>query len=824
MNRFVLRYSMRAWRGGELRVLWLALVLAVTAITSVGFITDRVQQALWQQITEILAADIAISTQQPPPQQWGQQAQAMGLRTAQTVEFSSMIATGYGLQMAQVKAVDAGYPLRGRLTVADGVGLPGKVRQGAPDAGQAWVDDELIKKLGAVMGATLRVGNSTLRLEGVVVDEPDRASVWFSIAPRLMMRLEDVAATGLVQPGSRVNYRLLVAGDPDVVARYKRWLSGRLGKGERLLTPQEVRQEMGQAQERATRFIELAGLLTVLLAGVAMAIAARRYSVQQMDNVALMRCLGATRATLLGLFLGQLTALCLGASLVGGLLGWLVQSGLAQLLSGVFSTSLPAASGLPLVYGLAVAALSLTGFALPFLLRLPGVPPLRVLRHEMLPPAVSSTLLVSAAMLVLVILLLWITSDARMAGMVLASVILTLGFLVVLAMVLLRLLQPLRARVGVAWRFGLANVVRRARLSVLQIVGFGLGLMLLLLLTVVRTDLLEAWRGGIPANAPNHFLINVQPDQLPALAAFIQRHLQQTAQFYPMIRSRLVAINGKPVDTQHYDNPRAQRLLQHEFNLSWSLDPLPHNHISAGRWWRSTGVAELSLEQGLAETLAVGVGDTLSFQIEGQPVTGHISNLRTVNWDSFQPNFFVISSPDLLSHTHASYISSFFLPAEKSNVMNALAREFPNVTVIDVGALMDRVRGMIERISHALEAVFLFSLFAGLLVIYAAVQATQEERVREAALLRVLGASNRQLRQGLFSEFLLLGALSGGLGGLMAGVAGYGLARYVFELAYSFNLWLVPGGMVLGGLCITLLGYLGARHTLRQPPRTILGS
>lgn len=818
--RLAWQHTWRAWRAGELRVIWLALVLSVTAITSVGFVTDRVERAMWAQMSEVLAADLVVSSQRPLAPHWAAQARRMGLKLAETMEFPSMLSTTDGLQMVQVKAVSADYPLRGALRL---VARQGEAAGRDLLPGTVWLEQGLGKRLGLAAGDGLQLGERQLAVAGELQDEPDRASVWFSVAPRLMMRQQDVRSTGLVQPGSRVGYRLLVAGDATAIARYSEWAKATLTVSERLLTPQDSREELGQALNRATRFLTLAGLLTVLLACVALAIASRRYATRQMNNVALMRCLGASRGQLAQRYLVQLCLLWLGAALVGSLLGLIAQHGLAVLLAGLFQTPLPAPGWRPLGYALVVSGLSLAGFALPYLWRLPQVPPLRVLRQELLPPALSSALLLGVMLLALAGLLWWAVSDWQLVAMVLVSLGLTLGMLYVVARGMLWLLQPLRARVGVAWRFGLANVVRRERLSLLQIVGFGLGLMLLLLLTVVRTDLMEVWRGGIPQDAPNHFVINVQPDQVAALGGFLNQRLPRPAQFYPMVRSRLTAINNIPTTALEYDNPRAQRLLLHEFNLSWAQALLPHNRVVAGQWWRGRAVQELSVEQGLAETLGIQLGDQLSFQVEGRPIQARVTSFRTVDWDSFQPNFFVIASPALLAHSHAAYISSFYLPNGADGLLRELARTFPNVTVIDVAALMARVRDMIERSSRALETVFLFSLLAGLLVIYAAIESTHEERLRETALLRALGAGNQALRRGLISEFLLLGLLSGALAGLMASAAGYGLAQFVFELDYSPNLWLPLIGMVLGGALISLFGYFGVRRTLRVPPRTVLG-
>lgn len=824
MNGLAWRQLRRAWRAGELRVLWLALTLAVAAITSVGFFTDRVQRAMGQQAGELLAADLVVAMGREVPGDWLSHATGVGLTAARSMEFPSMVQMGGKLQLAEVKAVDGAYPLRGRLLLLSSPGEGTHPQRGGPGAGQAWVDDALSRSIGLTLGSRVEIGTKSLQLAGLIVDEPDRSSAWFSIAPRVLMNWQDVASSGLISKGSRVSYRLLLAGETGQLQQFRRWVKPRLQAGDRVLGPQDVRQEIAQALTRATQFLELAALTSILLAGVAIAMAAMRYSQRQMDNVALMRCLGASRATVMWIYLVQLGALWLGGSLLGVLVGAIAQQGLALVLGQLFSAPLPAPGWQPIAYGFGVAWLTLAGFALPALIRLPEVPPLRVLRHEVMPPRLSASLLAGAALGALGLLTLSIVTEIKLAVVVLASVLGAVVVLLVMAWVMIRSLRPLRARVGVAWRFGLANIVRRSRLSMLQIASFGLGLMVLLLLSVVRVDLLEAWRSSIPPDAPNHFLINVQPDQAQGLQAYIHDRLGQTPRLYPMVRARLVKINQRQVQPADFTSPRAQRLLQREFNLTWAREMLPHNKIVAGRWWsvKSQVDGQFSVEQDLAQTLGIRLGDTLTYLVEGRPLTGRVSSLRTVSWDSFQPNFFVISTPALLQDAPASYITSFYLPAGQQVVLRELTQRYPNITAIDVDALMRKVRMIIDRVTQAVEAVFLFTLLAGLLVMYAAIEATQDERRHESALLRALGASSAQLRWGLLSEFALLGGLAGAMAALMAGLAGYGLATEVFEFSYYLSPWLLPVGIISGAMGVAILGYLGTRRALRTPPQVIL--
>lgn len=822
MNTLAMSWRLlrREWRSGELRALAGALIVAVTAMTAVGFFTDRVERALESQASELMAADLAIRSPEPLDPQLRSEAPRFELRSAGTLSFASVVVARDQVLLAAVKAAAAGYPLRGTLRRADRPYGEGLATQALPDPGSVWLESRLAATLGIGVGDTVEVGKRSLRVSGILTYEPDRAGEMFSVAPRLLMRLQDVVSTGLLAPGSRAEYRLLLAGAPENVQRYRNWAAARIQTPTELEDVRDARPELRAALDRGQRFLGLASLVGVLLAAVAIAISAQRFAQRHLDQSAVLRSLGAQQGAINRMYLLQLTWLGLTCGLLGAAAGYGSQLGLAHLLGGLASVPLPAAGPTVALTGTAAGLLILYAFAVPPLLALGRVSPARVLRRELAPPASSHRAVYGSALLAALALVLWQAQDTRLALLFVLGATATLTLLGGCAWLLVRALRPLRSRVGVSWRFGLANIVRRARTSTVQILGFGLGIMALLLLTLVRGDLLGDWRDSLPDDAPNQFAINIQTEQLPALRAWFQDHGHAAPSLYPMVRGRLLRINEQEVRESDYQDPRAQRLATREFNLSWAERPQPGNQIVAGRWWNdsATSLPSLSVEQGIATTLGIKVGDTLTYRIAGQELTAPVTSLRTVEWESFQPNFFVLATPGLLDEFPVTWISSFRLAANQKDLLTDLVAQFPNLTIIDVEAVMAQVRAIMDRVSLAVEYVFAFTLLAGLMVLYAAIQSTQDERLREGAILRTLGASRSRLLLGVASEFVIIGVLAGLLAAIGATVAAYLIATQLLELEFSVRpLWWLAG-MVGGGIGVGLAGTLGTRDVIRQAP------
>lgn len=832
MTGLSLRLLRRDWRAGELRVLAAAVLIAVTCVTSVAFFTDRIGQALKYQSSELLGADLRLITDHPVAESLSRHARESGLATAETRSFRSMVLADGRSRLAEIKAVSETYPLRGQLRFSAAPFEADTPVSTPPPPGEAWIGPRLIQQLQLAVGDELQVGNTTLRLGAVLRYEPDRSGDMFSIAPRLLINLADLPATGLMQEGSRIRYGLLLAGEPDAIEQYRRVVTPQLQRGERLEGAADARREVRVALTRAQQFLGLAAVVAVVLSCIAIAMAARRFAQRHLDTCAIMRCLGARQAQINRLFLLQLLILGLVAAPIGIALGYLAQLVLTGLLGQLVLVSLPAASLTPVFTGVGVALAGLLGFALPPVLQLRDVPTLRVLRRSFseerqtgwrgIKPA--AWLVYGLGSIALALLVLFQSGDTALGRLLLLGLLATGVLLWLLASLLVLGLKRLSPHGSSAWRFGLNNLTRRPRTTIVQMMAFGVGIMVLLLLTIVRGDLLQGWQDGLPDDAPNRFVINIQAHQLAGVREFLDARGMASTQLFPMVRGRLLAINDEPVADREFGNHRANHLARRVFNLSWAQTLPADNRVVSGKWWGSgpDQAAQFSVEEGIAETLGLKLGDRLSYVIAGETMSAEVTSLRSVQWDSFRANFFVTASPGTLDEFPVSYITSFYLPADQVETLNALVQQFPNLTVIDIAAVMDQVRLIIERVSLAVEYVFLFTLAAGLAVMLAAIQSTLDERLRENAIMRAIGARRQRLWQSLMSEFAALGGLAGLLAALMATALGYMLARYVLELDYVGSLWILPMGVLVGGLGVGVMGILGTRQVVNSPPLKVL--
>lgn len=816
--KLTLRMLRRDWRAGELTVLGLALVLAVASLTSVGFLTDRVEQALKLESNRLLGGDVLLTADHPWAPKFRDEAVSRGLQVANSVSFPSMVMQGGVAQLADIKAVSEGYPLRGNLRVAPELNLPDAVVKGVPKRGEGWPDERLATALNLKAGTLLNLGQLRPITGPVLTLEPDRGMNVFALAPRLLINLADLPQTGLIQPGSRVVYRLHVAGERADVAGFEGWAKEHIGRGEKLESLDNARPEVRSMIERAQRFLRLAALLAVVLAGVAVALAAERYLRRHLDGCAVMRCMGASEAQLLAIHGGEFMLFGFLATLIGGALGFAVQELMISTLAGLLFPNLPAPSMLPWLHGLLVGLVLVTGFALPPLLRLKSVPTIRVLRREWDDATTSSFFPYLMGATALSGLMIWIAGEWRLGLVVIGGFAVALGTYTLAAQGLLAVVGLLRpAGGGYGWRHGLANLRRHHRATLIQTAALGLGLTALLLLTVARGDLLDNWRKKSPVDGPNRFVINIQPEQRDLIAEFFRTHHLVEPLLEPMVRGRMVAVNDKVIGPESFADERAQRLVDREFNLSWSNQLPGGNIVTGGVFHGDKAGTELSVEQGLAETLDLKLADKLSYDIAGRRFEGVVTSLRKLDWDSMRVNFFVLAADGELAKFPASYITSFHLPHEKRGLAVDLVRAFPNLTLIDVAALVEQVQSTLDQISQAVQLVFGFAVLTGVAVLYAALQASGDERRHELAVLRALGAQQRQLNRALFAEFAALGALAGLLAGIGASLIGWSLARFVFRLDYLPNpsVWLI--GMVTGIVLVSIAGWLGAAGILRQP-------
>lgn len=816
----------RDWRAGELRLALVAVALAVAALTAVGFFSDRLQGGLQRDARQLLGGDAVLVSDNPPPADWLAEAQRLGLRSTQTLSFPTMArapdAQGGAARLVALKAVPAGYPLRGQLrtseTPADTEGSPA---QSIPANGQVWVEAPLLEALDLKVGDTLLLGDASLRIARVLTFEPDRGAGFMSFAPRVLLNAADLAATGLVQPASRITWRLAVAGDPAPVARFQAWAKARLAepgaRGMRLESLESGRPEMRQTLDRADKFLNLVALLAALLAAVAVALAARGFAARHLDGAAMLRVLGLSQRQMARAYAVEFLLVGLAASVLGVALGFAVHYVFVWLLAGLVEAGLPAPSAWPVVFGLGVGLTLLAAFGLPPVLQLAQVPPLRVIRREVgalktAPLAVLALGVLGFAALLLATsrdLTLGLIAVGGFAGAVALFALLAWG-----ATWLLR--RSVNEATAPRWLvLATRQITARPVYAVVQVSSLAVGLMALVLLVLLRTDLVDSWRNATPADAPNRFVINITPEQAGDFRAALRQGGVERLDWYPMVRGRLVSVNGRDVGPADYAEDRARRLVDREFNLSYAAERPAHNEITAGRWQPEEAGAA-SVEEGIAETLGLKLGDALRFDIGGIPHEARITSLRKVDWTSMHANFFVMFPVSSMPDVPVTYLAAYRAPASPG-FDNALVRQFPNITNVDLSATIAQVQRVLRQVIRAVEFLFGFTLAAGLIVLFAAVSATREERAREFAVMRAVGAGSALLRQVQRAELAGVGLLAGLLASLVAAGVGWALARYAFDFAWRAAAWVPLAGALAGGVLALAAGWWGLRGVLRQP-------
>ena len=823
----------RDLRSGELNLLVVSVVLAVAALSAVGFFSDRLQAGLWRDARQLIGGDAVVVSDKPSAENFLQKAKELGLKTNLTLSFPSMAraddAQGGETKLVALKAVSEGYPLRGQLTLlsnsgSDASGKPtSQVTRQVPTSGQAWVDPAMLDVLNLKLGDKLWLGDKSFQISALIDREPDRGAGFMNFAPRVMVNQSDIPATGLIQPASRLSYRMAVAGDESQanVQKFITWAREEVAKpevrGVQVESMESGRPEMRQTLDRAEKFLNLVALLAALLCAVAVALAARTFAAKHLDACALLRVLGQSQKTLSIAYAFEFITAGLVASLLGLMVGYGVHHAFVWLLAGLVDAQLPPASGAPALLGLGMGLTLLLAFGLPPVLQLAQVPALRVIRRDMggLQPASVGVLI--AGLLGFAGALMWASRDVKLGLMTVGGfAIATLLFAGAtwLALKLLRNWVPNDATPR--WLLlATRQVMARPVYAVLQVSALSVGLLALVLLVLLRTDLISSWRKATPVNAPDRFVINVQPDQTEAFQKSLQQTGVQNYDWYPMIRGRLVAINGKTVSPQDYTEERAKRLVDREFNLSSRAAQPEHNEVVQGVWQDNEKDA-VSVEVGIAQTLGLKMGDRLQFDIGGVVSEGRITSLRKVDWGSMRANFFVIYPVDNLPNVPLSYMAAFKTPDVPSFERNLL-QQFPNVTSVDLRASFTQIQKVLDQVIRAVEFLFAFTLLAGLLVLMAAVTSTREERKREFAIMRALGATGRLLSQVQTAELMGVGLLAGFLASLVAELVGWGLAHFVFEFEWTASLWVPVAGALTGALLAWLAGWWGLAEVLRQP-------
>ena len=829
-----LRNLWRDLRSGELNLLFVSVVLAVSALTAVGFFSDRLQAGLWRDARQLLGGDAVVVSDKPTAENFQKKAQALGLKTNATLSFPSMAraddAQGGETKLVALKAVSEGYPLRGQMSLqnAQSVGdannqASSRLTRDVPQPGQAWVDPALLEVLNLQKGDVIWLGDKSFQISELIEREPDRGAAFMNFAPRVMIHQSDVPATGLIQPASRISYRMAVSGDEAQVnvQQFLKWARAEVDKpevrGVQIESMESGRPEMRQTLDRAEKFLNLVALLAALLCAVAVALAARTFASKHLDACALLRVLGQSQQTLSVAYAFEFLTAGMVASLLGVVLGYGIHHAFIWLLAGLVDAQLPPSSVEPALLGLGMGLTLLLAFGLPPVLQLAKVPAMRVIRRDMggLQPASVGVLL--TGLFGFAGALLWASRDMKLGLMTVGGfAVATLLFAGAtwLALKLLRKWVP--TDTTPRWLLlATRQVMARPVYAVVQVSALSVGLLALVLLVLLRTDLISSWRKATPVNAPDRFVINVQPDQTQAFQAALKQSGVKGYDWYPMIRGRLVAINGNAVSPLDYTDDRAKRLVDREFNLSARAAKPEHNPVVQGQWKEGESDA-VSVEIGIAKTLGLKMGDRLRFDVGGVISEGRITSLRKVDWGSMRANFFVIYPVDNLPDVPLSYMAAFKTPDVPTFERNLL-QQFPNVTSVDLRATLTQIQNVLDQVIRAVEFLFAFTLMAGLLVLTAAVTSTREERKREFAIMRALGATGRLLSQVQTAELMGVGLLAGFLASLVAELVGWGLARFVFEFEWTASLWVPVAGALTGAVLAWIAGWWGLAEVLRQP-------
>lgn len=817
-------------RAGELRLLIVAVTLAVAALTAVGFFADRLQGGLERDARQLLGGDVVVVSDNPPPAQFAERAQQLGLQSVVTVGFPTMgrasDAQGGASRLVALKSVPVGYPLRGTLRTAGAPGAAGEATRDIPAAGEVWVDAPLLESLGLRMGDPLLLGDATLRIGRILVLEPDRGSGFMSFAPRVMLNAADLESTALVQPASRLTYRLAVAGEEAGVRQFQSWaeeaVQARDVHGMRVESLDSGRPEMRQTLERAEKFLSLVALLAALLSAVAVALAARGFANDHLDASAMLRVLGQSQRRIAGAYTVEFALVGLFSSVLGTVIGYGVHHVFVQLLAGLVDAALPAPSLWPVVFGLGMGMTLLFTFGLPPVLQLAQVPPLRVMRRDLGALKPASWLVLVLGVAGFAALLLAVSRDLKLGLIAVAGFGAAVALFAGLAWLAVKLLRRLvNESTAPRWLvLATRQISARPVYAVLQVSSLAVGLLALVLLVLLRTDLIGSWRAASPPDAPNRFVINIMPDQAQAFQQQLQTAGVARYDWYPMIRGRLVQVNGRDVHPDDYAEDRAKRLVDREFNLSTAEQAPEHNEVVAGRWTPGEKDA-LSVEVGIAETLGLKLGDRLTFDVGGVQNEARITSLRKVDWGSLRANFFVMYPVEHLPDVAVTYLSAYRAP-DTPGFDNALVRAFPNITNVDMGSTLAQIQQVLDQVVRAVEFLFIFTLAAGLVVLFAAVTATREERAREYAIMRAVGARASLLRQVQRAELAGVGLLAGFLASSVAMAIGWALARYAFDFVWTASPWVPLAGALAGALLAWLAGWWGLREVLRRPVMTTL--
>jgi putative ABC transport system permease protein len=816
------RLLWRDTRAGELTLLFLALLIAVTCSSAITMFSSRLERTMTDQAAEFLAADMVITSHAILNNDWLKHADKFNLTQAQNAEFSSVLMENDEMLLAGVKAVSDKYPLRGFLKTTTSDYSAEIIEHEGPKPGQAWVEKRVLSALKLKLGDTVTVGEKQLHIGKILTYEPDKQGDLYSLSPRLMMHIDDLTQTGIIQPGSHVHYFYQFSGEPSQLADFKRWVKPKLNLAQRIMDIHEDRPEVGSALSRAERYLGLSSIVVIIISGVAIAMATRRYVERHIDATAIMRCLGSKQNDVLKLFLSQFCILGLMTSLVGCGLGWLVQEVLFRLLRTLLPQTIANPGWLAVVFGLLTGMIVLIGFALPPLLQLKRVSPARVLRRDLMPMSTSAWLVYGLAISIVGLLVWRYTQDLKLTLTIFCSGFVLLIVLGVLVYFILKVTQRILPLLSLNWRFGLQGMLRNSRATISQILAFTITLVAMTLTFTVRNDLIENWQKQLPENAPNHFALNIFPDQIDSLKADLNAENISGSRFFPIIRGRLTDINGIPVQKVVSKDSQGEGATHRELSLTYTTELPEDNKIADGSWWINDKPGLVSVEQKLAESLKIKLGDHLQFVISGQPLTATVSSIRSLRWETMKPNFYMIFSPGTLESFPGTFLTSFYLPESNKSYLNQLVKKYPAMTILEVDLILKQFKTIVAQLTEAINYLLYFALMAGFTVLFSAIYSTLDNRLYESALLRTFGAGRALLRATHIIEFFMLGLVSGLLSVVLSETLLFILNTKVLSLDYHATTYLWIAIPLISSCAVGLAGCWGVRRVINSPPIKVL--
>ncbi len=812
----------RDWKSGELRILIFALWVAIGGLTAVTLLVDRIDRGMTKEASQILGADRVVSGPRPINPEFAEKASGLGLETSDLLWFSSVVVANEKFQLATVRAVDESFPLAGDLEIADAPFTDGQLIRGAPQSGEVWLSARLLNLLGVEVGQMIQLGVSEMKVAGVIVTEPGGSS-FFNFSPTIMMNRQDVEATEVVQPGSRLNYRLAVAGNESSLQQFDDWAEEQLNSSQRILGVDSGAPQLGSALGRAKNYLNLAGVLGLLLGGIAIAIAANRYANRHFDHSALLRCMGLKKNQVLTTFCLVLFLAGFSGAVIGSLSGYAVNEVLIVSLSDLLPESVPAPRLSTFLISIVTGLTVLLGFALPALLRIRSVQPMRILRRDLEPLKVSNWFAIAIAVLALSLVLYWYAQNLKLV----AAVVVGGGVLIELSLLaasgLLKLAKRWAKTRSIAVKFGVEHLERHKSASLIQISAFGLTLTLILTILLLRNELIEDWKAQLPADAPNHFLVNIQPEEVAPLKRLFEQNNIKAADVFPMVRGRITEINNQEPQKALPERSQNHNSLRRELNLTWASELPESNTLLEGEWrMEAAKQPVISIEERMAKALNLGIGDNLTFTVGADPITAEITSIREVDWDSFQPNFYVIFNDKALDRMPSTYITSFYLAPDQKLILNEMVERFPTQSVIELDVILNEVRKVLDKASLAVEVVLVFVILAGLAVLFATTRATLDEKLYESAILKTLGANKSFVRKTTLVEYWVLGILSGGLAAIASEGLAFVLYQFIFKMEPELHWWIWVGAPLAGLLMVVPAGAIGNRKVLSLPPVAVL--